>query len=241
MNRKFHVAVLLLILFTTATVLAGYFDRGNLEVSVAASARCGTIPTSDGNVPHYFNNVVQITGAAKAHTLDARYQISWETKMGYTIYRKRATLHVSGSVYVINSSCCMVGNTDTYSYDEDVVDRFGKANTGTIDTGRTFEWSTSVGGTPTNTTDGCYTARIDGEGQASSVSGGGGSLGVGTTIKGVTLNLAGGYNTPPVERSHACWILGSDGSTKVFTHRGEDGFYVGTDTKYLSNYTPTSP
>lgn len=231
MNRKLHVALLLLILFSTATVLAGMFSLGDLSVSVSASAVCGTIPTSEGNVPHYYNNVTTITDSSgNTHTLEARYQISWETSGSYTT-SKKATIRLSGHVYVIDSNGCKSGAGDTYSYDEDVKGGwFGGERTDSVSTSDSFLWTT--------TTSGCYTARIDGEGEATSVSGGGGQGAASVNIRGVTLKISGGYNDPEVRTRHTYTRSASDTIHPVFTHRSEDSFFVGTDTKYLSNYQP---
>ena len=229
MKRQMSVAIVLLLLFTAATVMAGRFSMGSLSTSVSASAVCGEIPTSAGNVPHYYNNVTTITnGAGQQFILEARYQISWTAEGGYTT-SKRATIQLTGHVYVLDANNTKVGAGDTYSTDFDVSGGwFGREKTDTVSDSNSFLWTT--------TSSGCYTARNDGEGGATSVSGGGGHVGVGATIRGVTLTLTGGFNQPEVRTKHS-YTTSVDGSTlPVFTHRAESGFYVGSDTKFLSSY-----
>lgn len=229
MKRQLYTAILLLTVFVSATVMAGRFSMGSLSTSVSASAVCGTIQTSAGNIPHYYNNVTKITNSSGCtYTLEARYTISWTAEGGYTT-SKRATIQLTGHVYVIDSNSQKVGAGDTYSEDFDVAGGwFGTEKTDTVSASDSFLWTT--------TSSGCYTARNDGEGSATSVSGGGGNGQLSATIRGVTLTIAGGFNSPEVRTRHS-YTTSVDGSTlPVFTHRAESGFYVGCDTKYLSSY-----
>lgn len=227
MTRRLYTAIFLVIFFCAATVMAGSFKLGDLSSSVTASAECGTIPTSDGDVPHYYNNVTEITNSAGCtYTLEARYQISWSTIGGYTT-SKKATIQLHGHVYVVDSKCKKTGAGDTYSEDFDVKGTWtGGEKTDTVTSSDSFRWTT--------TSSGCYTARNDAQGSAISVSGGGTT----GTIEGVRLKITLGFTDPEVRTAHS-YTTSADGTEyPVFTHRGEDGFYVGKDTKYLSNYHP---
>lgn len=227
MKRQMYTAVLLLVLLTAATVIAGNFELGSLNTSVSASAVCGELTLADGTkIPHYFNNVTKVTNSdGCTYTVCARYTISWTSEAHYTT-SKKANIKQSGHVYVVDSNLQKSGAGHPYSFDKDVKGGwFGAEKTDSVFRSGSFEWSTCSSG--------CYTARNDGEGSATTADGGSANI----SIEGVKLKVSFGFSDPVILTGHVYTTSHPNTIYPVFTHRAEDDFYVGNDTKYLSNYT----
>lgn len=233
MKRKLYTAICLTMLFTAAVVMAGAFNLGSLSVDVSASARCGELHLEGGLViPHYYNNVTTLVNSLGCtYLVDAAYWISYNaTATGDT--SKNATVYITGDVVVFDSNNNRQGNAESISYDKDVSgwpDWF-------LNIQRDFEVTKSGGFEWTTSTSGDYTVVINVEGNVTTAAGGGVGGQAGFTVKGVTISLGGSISSPVIRTRHdyKTWI--SRSNLPSFTHRDEDSFSVGSETKHLSNY-----
>ena len=252
MKYQKHIAILLLLLFTAASVMAG-FNRGTLSVSVSASAKCGdievTLYTYEGTNPtkhtftdHDYSKVTYVTPSHGCnYTVDAEYSIFYTVKAeGDT--DTLAVIKITGDSAVLDSNGNGVGNTGKgFSIDRtarawpDLFFHFQRSFT--VSEKETYDWKTKKPGD--------YKAAVYGSGSAQSVRGGGGNINAPVPIKkGGSFTLGLGWNSPTVRTGHE-YTNGIEVINGVpharLTFIDEDDFTVGSQTWNLSKYYTSSP
>ena len=253
MKYQKHIAILLLLLFAAAVVMAAEVNRGAFTVSVSSSAKCGdievTLYTYEGTNPtkHTFTNhdYSKVTNVTPSHgcnyLVDAEYSIVYSvTAEGDTDIKVH--VKITGDSIVLNSNGCQVGGKAVGISSSKDFNGWGIWD-GPLHFQRKFKISKAQTYDWTTDTPGDYKAQASGEGNVQIVDGGGGGVTTGLGALGFSRTLGGSWGPKHRRTGHPYYTTAvvNGNSEKSFTFIDEADFTVGSQPMDLTRLYTSSP